>query len=171
MAITFGSKKSKVKKFDSSPAVSESTVSEMPVLSEAVPDVPKTVTEAKSYKTLKEIFADMEKDLKDSHNVDAVSVYQLFFKDNSKFSYKRIYGAQIDSQSELEKYYGFDCPVILTNVDGFYNAPSHRARLIERYGIYTIIISSPAFEGFKLTNELEAIRSRIKSAYKEVKKL
>lgn len=82
---------------------------------------------------------------------------------------KKIFGAEINKY-QLEKYFGYDSPIILTNADGLSDNLSHRARLIERYNDYIVIISSSAFEAFKSELELEDIRSKVKAAYKEVAK-
>ena len=105
--------------------------------------------------------------LNEKYNIDSLSVYVITEK-NGKMNYDRVFGTEI-IVCELEKYCGFDSPVILTNADGFADEKTHRARLIEVYGDYTVIAAGTNFETFKFDSC--SIRNIIRKAYKEVEKL
>ena len=169
--IKFGAKKSKVKTFGDEPAASKQEQAQTQIVhvqSTSAGNSPKEQT--KIYKNTAQVFAELKTDLTERFNIDDISVYQLSLSKEYNFVYHKIYGTDI-SRCALEKYYSFDQPLILTNADGFADNSSHRARLIERYGVFTVIVSSSAFEAFKQASELEDVRKTIKSAYKEVKKL
>lgn len=164
--IKFGSHKSKVKTFSSGLSEQEPDKSPVPAAEHGkVQDRIKPIN--KIYKNTSDIFDELKHKLIKKHNIDDISVYVITLSYEYRLNIKNIYGCKIGKQ-ELEKYYGFDSPVILTNADGFSDISSHRARFIERYDDYYMIISSSAFEAFKSELELEDIRNKVKAAYKEV---
>ena len=105
--------------------------------------------------------------MSEKYNIDSLSIYAVSDK-NGRLNYQRIFGTEINT-CELEKYCGFDSPVIITNADGFADDKSQRARLIERYGDCTVIAAGTNFETFK--SDTESIRTMIRKAYEEVDKL
>ena len=109
----------------------------------------------------------IKKIMSEKYNIDSLSVYAVSDK-NGRLNYQRIFGTEINT-CELEKYCGFDSPVIITNADGFADDKSQRARLIERYGDCTVIAAGTNFETFK--SDTESIRNMIRKAYEEVDKL
>ena len=109
----------------------------------------------------------LKKVLSEKYNIDSLSIYAVSDK-NGRLNYQRIFGTEINT-CELEKYCGFDSPVIITNADGFADDKSQRARLIERYGDCTVIAAGTNFETFK--SDTESIRTMIRKAYEEVDKL
>ena len=157
--FSFGTSKSKFRKFEDKSA---ETLAEIKVDSTtttlAVVDK-KTETPVK--KSINEILNDLREHLINRYNVDDISVYRITVNEKYRLEYSKIYGLAI-SEPTLEKYYGIDCPIIYTNAEGLSDNSSHRARLIERYGDYLIIVSSGAYECFKFKNELDEIRNTIK---------
>lgn len=169
--IKFGAKKSKVKTFGSSVSEeSAAAVQPQTVNTTTRIDSLDTKAQSKIYKNTTQVFNELKSNLTERFNIDDISVYKLTFTKEYTLDIHKAFGADV-SRNALEKYFGFDQPLILTNADGFADNSSHRARLIERYGIFTVIVSSSAFEAFKQASELEEIRKEVKSAYKEVKKL
>ncbi len=164
--IKFGSNKSKVKTFsadlsDEQQEPDKSSIAEHDEVRDS--SKPKN----KIYKNASDVFDELKQKLIKKHNINDISIYVITLSYDYRLNIKNIYGCKI-GKIELEKYYGFNSPVILTNADGFSDIQSHRARFIERYGDYYMIISSSAFEAFKSELELEDIRNKVKAAYKEV---
>ena len=154
--ISFGTSKSKFRKFDEK----KDNKSEIKVESTALAVVEKT-PETPVKKSITDIFNELRERLFNKYNVDDISVYVITENNECRLEYKKIYGLDINEQV-LEKYYGIDCPIVHTNAEGFSDNSSHRARLIEKYGEYLIIVSSGAYECFKFDGEREEIRNTIK---------
>lgn len=166
--ITFRSSKSKFRTFGSSEKQMAGDKTPAPSVAAAKKDKQKnSAVKKKVYKNVSDIFVDLKKQLVNQFNIDDVSVYILGTK-NSRVTIQLKFGNDI-SKYELEKYYGYDCPVVITNADGFVENVLHRSRLIEIHGKYTVIISSSSFEAFKF--DIEEIRKTIKTAFKEVKEV
>ena len=140
------------------------TKKEKPVRQEKKP--PK-IFRRKRIRNAASIWNAVKKIMSEKYNIDSLSVYAVSDK-NGRLNYQRIFGTEINT-CELEKYCGFDSPVIITNADGFADDKSQRARLIERYGDCTVIASGTNFETFK--SDTESIRTMIRKAYEEVDKL
>ena len=140
------------------------TKKEKPVRQEKKP--PK-IFRRKRIRNAASIWNALKKVLSEKYNIDSLSVYAVSDK-NGRLNYQRIFGTEINT-CELEKYCGFDSPVIITNADGFADDKSQRARLIERYGDCTVIAAGTNFETFK--SDTESIRTMIRKAYEEVDKL
>ena len=140
------------------------TKKEKPVRQEKKP--PK-IFRRKRIRNAASIWNAVKKVLSEKYNIDSLSVYAVSDK-NGRLNYQRIFGTEINT-CELEKYCGFDSPVIITNADGFADDKSQRARLIERYGDCTVIAAGTNFETFK--SDTESIRTMIRKAYEEVDKL
>ena len=77
------------------------------------------------------IWNSLKKVLSEKYNIDSLSIYAVSDK-NGRLNYQRIFGTEINT-CELEKYCGYDSPVIITNADCFADDKSRRARLIEMY--------------------------------------
>ena len=140
------------------------TKKEKPVRQEKKP--PK-ILRRKRVRNAASIWNAVKKIMSEKYNIDSLSVYAVSEK-NGRINYQRIFGTEINT-CELEKYCGFDSPVIITNADGFADDKSQRARLIERYGDCTVIAAGTNFETFK--SDTESIRTMIRKAYEEVDKL
>ena len=140
------------------------TKKEKPVRQEKKP--PK-IFRRKRIRNAASIWNAVKKVLSEKYNIDSLSVYAVSEKKGG-INYQRIFGTEINT-CELEKYCGFDSPVIITNADGFADDKSQRARLIERYGDCTVIAAGTNFETFK--SDTESIRTMIRKAYEEVDKL
>ena len=140
------------------------TKKEKPVRQEKKP--PK-IFRRKRIRNAASIWNAVKKVLSEKYNIDSLSVYAVSDK-NGRLNYQRIFGTEINT-CELEKYCGYDSPVIITNADGFADDKSQRARLIERYGDCTVIAAGTNFETFK--SDTESIRTMIRKAYEEVDKL
>lgn len=140
------------------------TKKEKPVRQEKKP--PK-ILRRKRVRNAASIWNAVKKIMSEKYNIDWLSVYTVSDK-NGRLNYQRIFGTEINT-CELEKYCGFDSPVIITNADGFADDKSQRARLIERYGDCTVIAAGTNFETFK--SDTESIRTMIRKAYEEVDKL
>lgn len=140
------------------------TKKEKPVRQEKKP--PK-IFRRKRIRNAASIWNAVKKVLSEKYNIDSLSVYAVSDK-SGRLNYQRIFGTEINT-CELEKYCGFDSPVIITNADGFADDKSQRARLIERYGDCTVIAAGTNFETFK--SDTESIRTMIRKAYEEVDKL
>ena len=140
------------------------TKKEKPVRQEKKP--PK-ILRRKRVRNAASIWNAVKKVLSEKYNIDSLSVYAVSEKKGG-INYQRIFGTEINT-CELEKYCGFDSPVIITNADGFADDKSQRARLIERYGDCTVIAAGTNFETFK--SDTESIRNMIRKAYEEVDKL
>ena len=140
------------------------TKKEKPVRQEKKP--PK-ILRRKRVRNAASIWNAVKKVLSEKYNIDSLSVYAVSDK-NGRLNYQRIFGTEINT-CELEKYCGFDSPVIITNADGFADDKSQRARLIERYGDCTVIAAGTNFETFK--SDTGSIRTMIRKAYEEVDKL
>lgn len=140
------------------------TKKEKPVRQEKKP--PK-ILRRKRVRNAASIWNAVKKIMSEKYNIDSLSVYAVSDK-NGRLNYQRIFGTEINT-CELEKYCGFDSPVIITNADGFADDKSQRARLIERYGDCTVIAAGTNFETFK--SDTESIRTMIRKAYEEVDKL
>ena len=140
------------------------TKKEKPVRQEKKP--PK-ILRRKRVRNAASIWNAVKKVLSEKYNIDSLSVYAVSEKKGG-INYQRIFGTEINT-CELEKYCGFDSPVIITNADGFADDKSQRARLIERYGDCTVIAAGTNFETFK--SDTESIRTMIRKAYEEVDKL
>lgn len=125
-----------------------------------------------TYKNSADVFRDLSDRLMPQYGIDAFSVYQRTEKNNDgKIHFRRLFGAEI-SKFEIEKYFGYNSPVILTNAEGFTDNGSHRSRLIERHlGDYLIIVSCSAYEAFRSDYDLTKIRNEIARAFKEVARL
>ena len=157
--ISFGTSKSKFRKFDDKPSETSAEIKiDNTTTALAVVDK-KAETPVK--KSISEILNDLKEQLINRYNVDDISVYLITSNKEYKLEYKKIYGLDI-SRQVLEKYYGIDCPIVHTNAEGLSDNSSHRARLVEKYGDYLIIVSSGAYECFKFKNELDEIRNTIK---------
>ena len=161
--IKFRASKSKSKAFEEKTEKIK-TKKEKPVRQEKKP--PK-LFRRKRVRNAASIWNAVKKVLSEKYNIDSLSVYAVSDK-NGRLNYQRIFGTEINT-CELEKYCGFDNPVIITNADGFADNKSQRARLIERYGDCTVIASGTNFETFK--SDTESIRTMIRKAYEEVDKL
>ena len=140
------------------------TKKEKPVRQEKKP--PK-ILRRKRVRNAASIWNAVKKIMSEKYNIDSLSVYAVSEK-NGRINYQRIFGTEINT-CELEKYCGFDSPVIITNADGFADDKSQRARLIERYGDCTVIAAGTNFETFK--SDTGSIRMMIRKAYEEVDKL
>ena len=140
------------------------TKKEKPVRQEKKP--PK-ILRRKRVRNAASIWNAVKKIMSEKYNIDSLSVYAVSDK-NGRLNYQSIFGTEINT-CELEKYCGYDCPVIITNADGFADDKSRRARLIERYGDCTVIAAGTNFETFK--SDTESIRNMIRKAYEEVDKL
>lgn len=166
--ITFHSSKSKFKKF-------QDTVQQETKKAEKAPEIliktkEKNISEErKIYKNKNEAFTDLFNQLVNRYNIDNISVYLSLQKENRLF-FKKLYGFEI-SKYMLEKYFGFDCPMICTNIGGMFDNISHRARLIEHIGDYIIIVSSSAYEVYRKSYDIQCIRQIIKATFTEVEKL
>ena len=161
--IKFRASKSKSKAFEEKTEKIK-TKKEKPVRQEKKP--PK-IFRRKRIRNAASIWNAVKKVLSEKYNIDSLSVYAVSDK-NGRLNYQRIFGTEINT-CELEKYCGFDSPVIITNADGFADDKSQRARLIERYGDCTVIAAGTNFETFK--SDTESIRTMIRKAYEEVDKL
>ena len=161
--IKFRASKSKSKAFEEKTEKIK-TKKEKPVRQEKKP--PK-LFRRKRVRNAASIWNAVKKIMSEKYNIDSLSVYAVSDK-NSRLNYHRIFGTEINT-CELEKYCGFDSPVIITNADGFADDKSQRARLIERYGDCTVIAAGTNFETFK--SDTESIRTMIRKAYEEVDKL
>ena len=155
--ISFHSSKSKFRKFEDE---KKETLPEIKVESTALAVVEKKI-ETPVKKSINEILNDLREHLINRYNVDDISVYRITINNKYRLEYNKIYGLAIGEQT-LEKYYGIDCPIVYTNAEGLSDNSSHRARLVEKYGDYLIIVSSGAYECFKFRNELDEIRNTIK---------
>lgn len=124
----------------------------------------------KAFKNKNEVFADLSDRLINHYNIDDISVYQLLGGKNGRLYFENIFGAEI-GKLNAEKYFGYDCPMICTNAEGMTDDRSHRARFIERFGNYVIVVSSNAYEAYRISSELSEIRKIISIAFAEVKKL
>ena len=140
------------------------TKKEKPVRQEKKP--PK-ILRRKRVRNAASIWNAVKKIMSEKYNIDSLSIYAVSDK-NGRLNYQRIFGTEINT-CELEKYCGFDSPVIITNADGFADDKSQRARLIERYGDCTVIAAGTNFETFK--SDTGSIRTMIRKAYEEVDKL
>ena len=140
------------------------TKKEKPVRQEKKP--PK-ILRRKRVRNAASIWNAVKKVLSEKYNIDSLSVYAVSDK-SGRLNYQRIFGTEINT-CELEKYCGYDSPVIITNADGFADDKSQRARLIERYGDCTVIAAGTNFETFK--SDTKSIRTMIRKAYEEVDKL
>ena len=125
------------------------TKKEKPVRQEKKP--PK-IFRRKRIRNAASIWNAVKKVLSEKYNIDSLSVYAVSDK-SGRLNYQRIFGTEINT-CELEKYCGFDSPVIITNADGFADDKSQRARLIERYGDCTVIAAGTNFETFKSDTEV-----------------
>ena len=161
--IKFRASKSKSKAFEEKTEKIK-TKKEKPVRQEKKP--PK-IFRRKRIRNAASIWNAVKKIMSEKYNIDSLSVYAVSDK-NGRLNYQRIFGTEINT-CELEKYCGFDSPVIITNADGFADDKSQRARLIERYGDCTVIAAGTNFETFK--SDTESIRTMIRKAYEEVDKL
>lgn len=161
--IKFRASKSKSKAFEEKTEKIK-TKKEKPVRQEKKP--PK-ILRRKRVRNAASIWNAVKKVLSEKYNIDSLSVYAVSDK-SGRLNYQRIFGTEINT-CELEKYCGFDSPVIITNADGFADDKSQRARLIERYGDCTVIAAGTNFETFK--SDTESIRTMIRKAYEEVDKL
>ena len=161
--IKFRASKSKSKAFEEKTEKIK-TKKEKPVRQEKKP--PK-IFRRKRVRNAASIWNAVKKVLSEKYNIDSLSVYAVSDK-SGRLNYQRIFGTEINT-CELEKYCGFDSPVIITNADGFADDKSQRARLIERYGDCTVIAAGTNFETFK--SDTESIRTMIRKAYEEVDKL
>ena len=161
--IKFRASKSKSKAFEEKTEKIK-TKKEKPVRQEKKP--PK-LFRRKRVRNAASIWNAVKKIMSEKYNIDSLSVYAVSDK-NGRLNYQRIFGTEINT-CELEKYCGFDSPVIITNADGFADDKSQRARLIERYGDCTVIAAGTNFETFK--SDTESIRTMIRKAYEEVDKL
>ena len=161
--IKFRASKSKSKAFEEKTEKIK-TKKEKPVRQEKKP--PK-ILRRKRVRNAASIWNAVKKVLSEKYNIDSLSVYAVSDK-NGRLNYQRIFGTEINT-CELEKYCGYDSPVIITNADGFADDKSQRARLIERYGDCTVIAAGTNFETFK--SDTESIRTMIRKAYEEVDKL
>lgn len=161
--IKFRASKSKSKAFEEKTEKIK-TKKEKPVRQEKKP--PK-ILRRKRVRNAASIWNAVKKIMSEKYNIDSLSVYAVSDK-NGRLNYQRIFGTEINT-CELEKYCGFDSPVIITNADGFADDKSQRARLIERYGDCTVIAAGTNFETFK--SDTESIRTMIRKAYEEVDKL
>ena len=125
-----------------------------------------------AYKNIADVFRDLSEQLMIQYGIDAVSVYQRTEKNNDgKIHFRRLFGAEIN-KFEIEKYFGYTSPVILTNAEGFADNASHRSRLIERHsGDYLIVVSGSAYEAFRSEYDLSKIRYEIAGAFKEVERI
>ena len=161
--IKFRASKSKSKAFEEKTEKIK-TKKEKPVRQEKKP--PK-ILRRKRVRNAASIWNAVKKVLSEKYNIDSLSVYAVSDK-SGRLNYQRIFGTEINT-CELEKYCGYDSPVIITNADGFADDKSQRARLIERYGDCTVIAAGTNFETFK--SDTESIRTMIRKAYEEVDKL
>ena len=161
--IKFRASKSKSKAFEEKTEKIK-TKKEKPVRQEKKP--PK-ILRRKRVRNAASIWNAVKKIMSEKYNIDSLSVYAVSDK-SGRLNYQRIFGTEINT-CELEKYCGFDSPVIITNADGFADDKSQRARLIERYGDCTVIAAGTNFETFK--SDTESIRTMIRKAYEEVDKL
>ena len=161
--IKFRASKSKSKAFEEKTEKIK-TKKEKPVRQEKKP--PK-ILRRKRVRNAASIWNAVKKVLSEKYNIDSLSVYAVSDK-SGRLNYQRIFGTEINT-CELEKYCGYDSPVIITNADGFADDKSKRARLIERYGDCTVIAAGTNFETFK--SDTESIRTMIRKAYEEVDKL
>ena len=161
--IKFRASKSKSKAFEEKTEKIK-TKKEKPVRQEKKP--PK-IFRRKKVRNAASIWNAVKKVLSEKYNIDSLSVYAVSEKKGG-INYQRIFGTEINT-CELEKYCGYDCPVIITNADGFADDKSRRARLIERYGDCTVIAAGTNFETFK--SDTKSIRTMIRKAYEEVDKL
>ena len=161
--IKFRASKSKSKAFEEKTEKIK-TKKEKPVRQEKKP--PK-LFRRKRVRNAASIWNAVKKVLSEKYNIDSLSVYAVSDK-SGRLNYQRIFGTEINT-CELEKYCGFDSPVIITNADGLADDKSQRARLIERYGDCTVIAAGTNFETFK--SDTESIRTMIRKAYEEVDKL
>ena len=161
--IKFRASKSKSKAFEEKTEKIK-TKKEKPVRQEKKP--PK-ILRRKRVRNAASIWNAVKKIMSEKYNIDSLSIYAVSDK-NGRLNYQRIFGTEINT-CELEKYCGFDSPVIITNADGFADDKSQRARLIERYGDCTVIAAGTNFETFK--SDTESIRTMIRKAYEEVDKL
>ena len=125
-----------------------------------------------AYKNIADVFRDLSEQLMIQYGIDAVSVYQRTEKNNDgKIHFRRLFGAEIN-KFEIEKYFGYTSPFILTNAEGFTDNSSHRSRFIERHsGDYLIIVSGSAYEAFRSDYDLSKIRYEIAEAFKEVERI
>ena len=157
--ISFGTSKSKFRKFeDKTENKPEIKIEDTKVTALAIVD---KKAETPQKKSVSEILNDVKEQLVNHYNVDDLSIYLITTNQKYRLEYKKIYGLDISEQT-LEKYHGINCPIIHTNAEGLSDNPSHRARLIEKYGDYLIIVSSSAYECFKFKSELDEIRNTIK---------
>ena len=140
------------------------TKKEKPVRQEKKPP---EILRRKRVRNAASIWNAVKKIMSEKYNIDSLSVYAVSDK-NGRLNYQRIFGTEINT-CELEKYCGFDSPVIITNADGFADDKSQRARLIERYDSNIVIAAGTNFETFK--SDTEGIRTMIRKAYEEVDKL
>ena len=142
------------------------------VLVRLAKEEPKEKTKKPSYKTVADVFRSLSEKLTMHYNIESVTVYQRTEKNSDgKIHFKRLFGAEI-SKYEIEKYFGYTSPVILTNAEGFTDNSSHRSRLIERYNNdYLIVISGSSYEVFRSEYDLAKIRYDIAEAFKEVERL
>ena len=161
--IKFRASKTKSKAFEEKTEKIK-TKKEKPVRQEKKP--PK-ILRRKRVRNAASIWNAVKKIMSEKYNIDSLSVYAVSDK-NGRLNYQRIFGTEINT-CELEKYCGFDSPVIITNADGFADDKSQRARLIERYDSNIVIAAGTNFETFK--SDTEGIRTMIRKAYEEVDKL
>ena len=161
--IKFRASKSKSKAFEEKTEKIK-TKKEKPVRQEKKP--PK-ILRRKRVRNAASIWNAVKKIMSEKYNIDSLSVYAVSDK-SGRLNYQRIFGTEINT-CELEKYCGFDSPVIITNADGFADDKSQRARLIERYDSNIVIAAGTNFETFK--SDTESIRTMIRKAYEEVDKL
>ena len=125
--------------------------------------------EKPQYKNAAEVYEYLYSKLTLKYNIDTISVYQLSDKKSTdgRLHYHKVYGTDI-SPYEIEKFFGYDSPLIRTNAAGFTDNRMHRARLIERFGNRLIVVSSSAYEVFRSEYDLQMIRNEMRSAFKEV---
>ena len=161
--IKFRASKSKSKAFEEKTEKIK-TKKEKPVRQEKKP--PK-ILRRKRVRNAASIWNAVKMIMSEKYNIDSLSIYAVSDK-NGRLNYQRIFGTEINT-CELEKYCGFDSPVIITNADGFADDKSQRARLIERYDSNIVIAAGTNFETFK--SDTESIRTMIRKAYEEVDKL
>ncbi len=117
------------------------------------------------FKNREEMFKFLSNKLQNKFNIDSLSVYAVSLNsDNGRLSTKKLFGAEVGNYN-VEKYAGYDCPIILTSVNGTADNSSHRARFIERFGSELVIVSSSSYEAFRNPKEFEEIRKMIKRAF------
>ena len=175
--IQFRSDKTKTKVFEAE----NSTENKTPVLFDTKSVVlDRIATEEKeeqkqqskrTYRNLNELFKSLSDRLTLKYNIDCISVYQAEDKNDGegRLIFKKLFGADINIY-DLEKYYGFSSPAIITNSSGFMHNTMHMSRYIEKFDNRLIIVSGSAYETFRSEYELQRIRDKIRDAFKEVKK-